>query len=96
MKNAFVLDVRTAGEYASGHIPGAHQLHAGRVMWSLGELPRDHPLVTHCQSGARNAVVASALREAGFDNILELEGSFAAWKEAGKPVAEGVREPARV
>ncbi len=96
MKNAFVLDVRTASEYASGHIPGARQLHAGRVMWSLDELPQDRPLVTHCQSGARNAVVASALREAGFSNLVELEGSFAAWQEAGKPVSEGVQETAQV
>ena len=96
MKNAFVLDVRTASEFASGHIPNAHQLHAGRVMWNLDELPKDRPLVTHCQSGARNAVVASALREAGFSNILELEGSFAAWQEAGKPISEGVQETAQV
>ena len=96
MDHPFVLDVRTKGEYASGHIPNAQQLHAGRVMWTLGELPRDRPIVTHCQSGARNAVVSSALREVGFDNILELEGSYAAWKEADKPVAEGVKEPAQV
>ncbi len=96
MDNAFVLDVRTASEYASGHIPDAHQLHAGRVMWNLNELPQDRPIVTHCQSGARNAVVASALREAGFDNLLELEGSFAAWKDADKPISEGVQEPAQV
>ena len=88
MRNAFVLDVRTASEYASGHIPGARQLHAGRVMWTLDELPRDRPLVTHCQSGARNAVVASALREAGFDNVTELEGSLAAWEAADKPVSK--------
>ena len=90
MDDAFVLDVRTKSEYASGHVPGAHQLHAGRVLWSLDELPKDRPLVTHCQSGARNAAVASALREAGFGNVLELEGSYNAWREAGKPTSEGV------
>ena len=78
----FILDVRTKGEYASGHIPNAHQLHAGRVMWNLDELPKDRPLVTHCQSGARNAVVSSALRAKGFDNVVELEGSYLGWKKA--------------
>ena len=96
MDNAFVLDVRTANEYAAGHIPDAHQLHAGRVMWNLGDLPRDRPLVTHCQSGARNAVVASALRAAGFSHIIELEGSYQAWEKADKPVSKGLRETAQV
>ena len=82
LDDPYILDVRTASEYASGHIPNAHQLHAGRVMWNLDELPQDRPLVTHCQSGARNAVVASALRAAGFDNVVELQGSYKAWEEA--------------
>jgi hydroxyacylglutathione hydrolase len=30
----------------------------------------------HCQTGSRSAVVASALRTAGFDNVVELEGSY--------------------
>ena len=96
MKNAFVLDVRTASEFASGHIPDARQIHAGRVMWNVGDLPRERPLVTHCQSGARNAVVASALREAGFDNVVELEGSFAAWKAAGKSVSQGSEKSEKI
>ena len=89
MDDAFVLDVRTASEYEGGHIPGAHQLHAGRVIKNLSDLPQDRPLVTHCQSGARNAVVASALRAAGFENVVELEGSYQAWVKADKPVAKG-------
>jgi hydroxyacylglutathione hydrolase len=78
-KDATVLDVRTKGEFAAGHLPGARQLHAGRVPWHLGELPRDRTLVLHCQTGGRSAVVASLLREQGFDNVVELEGSYAAW-----------------
>lgn len=82
LDNPYILDVRTASEYAAGHLPDAHQLHAGRVMWHSDELPRDRPVVTHCQSGARSAVVASALRAAGFDNVVELEGGYAAWEKA--------------
>jgi hydroxyacylglutathione hydrolase len=78
----FILDLRTEDEFAAGHIPGAPRLHAGRVLWHLDSLPRDHPVVTHCQSGARSAVVSSALRAAGFDNILELQGSYLGWLRA--------------
>jgi hydroxyacylglutathione hydrolase len=72
----FVLDVRAKAEYVASHIPGAIRLHGGRVRWNLDELPHDRPIVVHCQTGSRSAVVASALRTAGFDNVVELEGSY--------------------
>ncbi|MEW6637388.1 MAG: rhodanese-like domain-containing protein, partial [Actinomycetota bacterium] len=68
------------GEYEAGHIPGAHQLHGGRVLWRLGELPRDKTIVTHCQTGSRSAVIASLLRASGFEGVAELEGSYEAWR----------------
>ncbi|GAA1416355.1 Zn-dependent hydrolase [Glutamicibacter uratoxydans] len=73
-----LLDVRNKSEFAAGHIPGAKQLSGGRVLWNLDELPADGTIVTYCQSGLRNAVAASALRDAGY-NIVELAGSYAAW-----------------
>jgi hydroxyacylglutathione hydrolase len=82
LKTPYILDVRTKSEFEAGHIPEAKQLHAGRVMWQLDSLPKDRPLVTYCQSGARNAVVASSLRAAGFNNVLELSGSYEGWLAA--------------
>ncbi|MHA7304911.1 MBL fold metallo-hydrolase [Arthrobacter sp. TMN-49] len=73
-----VLDIRNRTEHASGHIPGAHQLSGGRIMWNLDQLPTGGAIVSYCQSGVRNSVVASALRRAGYD-VLELDGSYAAW-----------------
>jgi len=75
---AMVLDVRNRTEHLAGHIPGSHQLSGGRVMWHLDELPAGGTIVTYCQSGIRNSVAASALRRAGYD-IVELDGSYAAW-----------------
>ncbi len=82
LDDPFILDIRTKGEYEAGHLPEAQRIHAGRVMWDLGELPKDRPLVTHCQGGARNTVVSSALRAAGFTNVVELEGSYLGWEKA--------------
>jgi len=87
MEDVFVLDVRSASEFAAGHIPGATQIHGGRAVWQLERIPGDRPVVVHCLSGARSAVVASALTAAGFDNVHELDGSFRAWREANLPVA---------
>ena len=82
MRGATILDVRSASEWEAGHIDGARRLHAGRLRARLDEVPRDGVLVTHCESGARSAVAASVLRAHGFDNVVELEGSYRAWREA--------------
>lgn len=76
---ALLLDVRQRGEYAAGHIPGATQLSAARVLWHQDELPCSGTIVTYCQSGMRNTVAASALRRAGHD-VVELDGSYNAWR----------------
>lgn len=75
-----LLDVRTRTEHAAGTIPGAQQLSAGKVLFHQDELPSPEagPIVAFCQSGLRNTVAASALRRAGHD-VIELEGSYAAW-----------------
>lgn len=77
---AELLDVRGRGEHAAGSIPGARQLSAGKALFHPEELPPQDTgrLVTFCQSGLRNAVIASALRRAGWD-VLELDGSYAGW-----------------
>ena len=83
LNDAFILDVRTASEYADGHLPGATQIHAGRVLGESARLPTNRPILLHCQSGARATVVGSFLRAAGFQNIIELDGGYAAWAKHG-------------
>lgn len=75
-----ILDVRNKTEYSQGHIPGAQQLSGGRVLWNLNSIPAPDTgtIVTYCQSGVRNCVVASALRLEGY-NVAELQGSYQAW-----------------
>ena len=79
-EGALILDVRNKTEYQDGHIPGATQLHAGRVAWKLDELPKDRPIIVHCQSGARSAAAASFLGSEGFE-VLEIAGGFENWEK---------------
>lgn len=76
-----LLDVRNRREFAAGAIPEAKHLSGGRVLWNLDKLPTDGKIVTYCQSGMRNSIVASALRDAGYD-VVELTGSYAGWSTA--------------
>lgn len=81
IEGAVVLDVRSRTEFDGGHVPGARNVSAGRVLWHLEELPADRPVVSYCQSGARNTVAAAALRREGYE-VIELEGSYAGWVAA--------------
>ncbi|MER3555891.1 MAG: MBL fold metallo-hydrolase [Meiothermus sp.] len=89
---AAILDVRGADEYQASHIPGAQNLHAGRVMQHLERIPKDRPVVLHCLGGDRSSTAISALMSAGFTNLINLTGGIRAWQQEGFPLEKG---PAR-
>jgi len=84
---ALLLDVRSASEHTAGHVPGATQLHGGRVLWNLDRLPTEGAFVPSCQTGRRSSVVANALRHTGYE-VAELEGSSPTWTAAHPQAAE--------
>ncbi len=82
LDDKFVLDVRTEDEYEAGHIPEATLIPAGKLPRRLSDLPKDQPIVVHCQSGMRSPGAASLLRANGFKNVLELAGGYPNWQRA--------------
>jgi hydroxyacylglutathione hydrolase len=84
--NVSVLDVRGHAEWEAGHLPDVENIPVGYLKDSLDEIPRDRPVVVHCQSGARSAIAASVLRAEGLTNVVNLTGGFAAWQAGGNPV----------
>lgn len=87
--DAVVLDVRGRSEWDAGHLEEATNIPVGYLAAHLEELPRDRPLVVHCQGGARSAIAASLLQSRGFENVVNLAGGFADWQAAGHPVVRG-------
>lgn len=83
-----VLDVRTAAEYAAGHVPGARNVSHDELAGRLGELTglRDKDVVLYCRSGRRTALAEDVLRKAGFTKLLHLDGDFIAWQAQQRPV----------
>lgn len=83
---AVILDVRGASEYKEAHIPGALNIHAGRVLQSMEQIPRDQPVIVHCLSGDRSSIAISALMAHGYTNLFNLTGGILAWQQQGYPL----------
>ena len=66
-QGATLVDVRSSGEWQSGHIDGAVHIPVDEISDRMSELPRDHTIVVYCASGMRSARAASALRSAGYE-----------------------------
>ncbi len=64
---AALVDVRTPGEFASGHLPEAVNMPLHELGRRVAELPEDRPIVVYCRSGARSARAAGMLKRAGRD-----------------------------
>ena len=78
-KEHAVLDVREARELAICRLDGALHIPMAEIYARTEELPTDRPLVVICHHGARSQMVVDFLREAGFDNAVNLDGGVDAW-----------------
>jgi rhodanese-related sulfurtransferase len=75
-----VLDVRSPQEYRQlGHIPGAILLPVDLVVSGAATLPRDRPLLVHCEHGVRSLYACELLERAGFDDLVHLAGGLSVW-----------------
>ena len=90
-KTVALVDVRTPGEFASGHIPGARLVELARLeALAPAALPdKSQPLLVYCQSGRRAQIAAGSLQRMGYRDITLISGSIAAWKQAGYPLSTG-------
>jgi len=78
-----VLDVRNAGEYESGHIPGSLHIPYGELLGRIDEVPRDRPVATICKAGKRSGLAASILQREGFEGVMHVSrGNAATWAQA--------------
>lgn len=76
---ALLLDVRTPGEFASGHIKGAMNIPVQELGSRFGEVgATDRPVVVYCASGMRSARAAAMLRAKGWAEVYNL-GPQSAW-----------------
>ena len=76
---ARLLDVRTPGEFAAGHLDGALNVPVQELDASLKKVgPKEKPVVVYCASGARSAMAARLLKANGWKTVRNL-GAMSRW-----------------
>jgi rhodanese-related sulfurtransferase len=80
-----VLDVRTAAEFRTVHIPGSYNVPLDLLREHRGELSRhlEQDVVLVCRSGARAGQAETLLADTGLPNVHVLDGGLLAWQRTG-------------
>lgn len=87
-RDAVVIDVRDAAEYAAGHITNARHIPEAQLAERVKELEKfkARPLIVACRAGGRGASAAAVLRKHGFGEVVALRGGIGAWQQASMPL----------
>jgi rhodanese-related sulfurtransferase len=90
-----LLDVRTAGEFNTGHIKKAlqanwvnHEEFTERVKY----IDKNKPVYIYCLVGSRSSAAANWMKENGFKEVIELQGGINSWKRAAKSIEGGIKQ----
>jgi adenylyltransferase/sulfurtransferase len=75
-----LIDVREPSEHEAARIEGARLIPMRHLQSHVKDLPRDVPVVVHCQSGGRSAIATAMLKVQGID-ARNLSGGIKAWKK---------------
>jgi phage shock protein E len=65
-KGAQIIDVRSAGEYAGGHIKGSINIPLPDLKKNLKKINKNNPVITCCASGMRSGSAKNILSTAGY------------------------------
>ena len=89
--NVVILDVRTPGEYAEGHIDGAINIdvESGTFESAIAGLDKSATYAVYCRSGRRSAIATDSMASLGFAKLYNLDGGTGAWMSAGQQLVMG-------
>ncbi|NLJ96231.1 MAG: FAD-dependent oxidoreductase [Clostridiales bacterium] len=74
--NNTIIDVRENYEFKQGHIKGAINIPLSELRERVDEIPKDKPVYLHCQTGQRSYNATLALQNMGYNNVVNITGSF--------------------
>ena len=86
--NVITLDVRTPGEFVSGHLVNALNIDVedGQFDAEIAKLDKSATYAVYCRSGRRSQVAIDRMKAAGFTNLFNLNAGVQEWAAAGLPL----------
>lgn len=88
-EGAFILDVRTPGEWEAFHITGSTLIPLDQLERRISEVPTDQQIVVVCRSGNRSQTGRDILQQAGLEQVTSMSGGLSQWKAFGYPTEAG-------
>ena len=85
--NIAILDVRTAKEFADGHVAGAVNIDVNQADFAqkIDQLDRSKTYIVYCRSGRRSSKAVSIMASKGFKNLYNVSDGFLGWNKNGLP-----------
>ena len=74
--DAYIIDVREKEEFEKGHLINAVNIPLSELRDRFNEVPKDKTIYLHCRSSQKSYNAVMALQNAGFDNVVNISGSF--------------------
>ncbi len=92
-KDATVIDVRSAADFAAGHIVNAVNIPMNGFKNQLAVLGKykGKPIIVNCRSGGQSGAACEHLRKQGFEEVYNLKGGILAWQAANLPLSRKKR-----
>jgi rhodanese-related sulfurtransferase len=85
-EHELILDVRTPGEFAEGHVPGAKNIPVDTLLNHTGEITGFKTVYIYCRSGGRAVMAGQILGSIGVQDIRCVDsGGFPDWLRLGLP-----------
>jgi rhodanese-related sulfurtransferase len=87
---SLILDVRSADEFAAGHIRDAKNIPLKELPNRLAELEKfkTRPVIVVCGRGLQSSKATAQLKKAGFAETTSLLGGLDAWRTQGLPTTK--------
>ncbi len=89
-ENLNILDVRKDGEYEASHLENVQHFALDFINENMNQIDTKKPYYIHCAGGYRSVIAASILKARGFNNLIDVEGGFAAIKKTDLPITNFV------
>jgi len=92
-RDAVVVDVRSAADFAKGHIINAINIPMNGFKKQIPTLQKNKgkPIVITCRSGSQSSMACQQLRKEGFEEVHNLRGGILAWESANLPLTRKKR-----